>query len=170
MGEGKEARETAEAVPEYLLRAAFLYNFAKYVEWPPSAFERPDYPITIGIVGRDPFGDDLDKALKSKTVKNRTFSILRFPRASDIKRCQVLYVARSEVSRLDEIFERVRPWSVLTVGEDEDFTRSGGTIAIVLENDRLKLVINPDAAEKSGLTIDAKLLKASRIVRTRGRP
>ncbi|MBI4566538.1 MAG: YfiR family protein [Planctomycetes bacterium] len=155
-----------EALPEYVLKAGFLYNFAKYVEWPAEAFERPESPITIGVVGKDPFGGDLEDALKNKTVKNRAFAILRFPKPSDIQRCHILFVARSEKERVPRILERIRDWPVLTVGEEEEFARAGGALNILIENDKPKLEANPQAAEKARLKIDAKLLKAATLVKT----
>ncbi len=153
-------------LPEYVVKAGFLYNFAKYVEWPSDAFEQPDTPIAIGIVGKDPFGDDLEKALKNKTVRNRRFTIARFPRTADIRRCHILFVTREEKEHVGEILSLIREWPVLTVGEEPEFSRSGGTTNILIEKEKPKLEVNPEAAERAKLTINAKLLKVATIVRT----
>ncbi len=158
--------DAPEALPEYVLKAGFLYNFAKYVEWPADAFEKADSPIVIGVVGKDPFGADLDRSLQNKSVRNRGFRILRFAAAADVARCHILFVPRSEQERLAGILEQAGRWPALTVGEHADFTRSGGAAGILIEKEKPRIEVNPDAAEKAGLTINAKLLKAATIVRT----
>ncbi len=165
-GTAARAQEPPASLPEYVLKAGFLYNFAKYVDWPASAFDAADAPISIGIVGKDPFGEQLEKALKGKSVRNRSFSILRFPAPADLKRCHILFVARSERPHLPEILSQVQRWPVLTVGEDDGFSSAGGTTNILISQEKPQLEVNPDAAEKAGLTISAKLLKAATIVRT----
>lgn len=160
------AQDSPEALPEYVLKAGFLYNFAKYVDWPADAFEKDDSPIIIGISGKDPFGTGLEKTFQNKTVKNRGFAILRFAEPEDIRRCHILFISRSEKSRLPQILTQAAQWRALTVGEEEGFARSGGVTNILIENEKPKLEVNPEAAEKAGLTINAKLLKAATIVRT----
>jgi hypothetical protein len=155
-----------DALPEYTVKAGFIFNFAKYVEWPADAFEKADSPITIGILGADPFGDGLEKTLKGKTVRGRSFSVQRFRETSELQRVHILFIPRTEKERVREILKQVESWAVLTVGEDETFSRSGGTTNILIENDKPKLEVNPDAAEKARLTIDSKLLRVATIVRT----
>jgi hypothetical protein len=159
-------QDPSQTLPEYTLKAGFLFNFAKYVDWPAEAFEKPGTPITIGIVGTDPFGEDLERMLKNKTVKNRTFAVQRFREPSGIQRCHILFVPRSEKEHFPEILKQIESWPVLTVGEDEGFSRAGGTTNILIEKEKPRLEVNPDAAEKAKLTIDAKLFKAATIVRT----
>lgn len=166
LARGAAGQDTPEALPEYVLKAGFLYNFAKYVEWPADAFESADAPIVIGIVGKDPFGPDLEKSLGGKTVRNRAFRILRFAEPADIRRCHMLFVPRSEKERLEQILAQAAKGPTLTVGEDAGFARAGGTSSILIENEKPRLEVNPDAAEKAGLTISAKLLKAATVVRT----
>ena len=156
----------ANALPEYVVKAGFLFNFAKYVDWPAGSFEGPGEPITIGIVGKDPFGSQLEQILKDKKVKERPFAIVRFTDAESIRRCHILFVPRSEAARLSGILDRVVTWPVLTVGEYEGFSRAGGTLAILVENDKPRLEINTDAAGRAGLIISTKLLKAATLVRT----
>jgi len=160
------AQDAPDTLPEYVIKAGFLFNFAKYVDWPASAFPQADSPIQIGIVGKDPFGADLEKTLKNKTVKNRTFTVVHFAEPGDIRSCHMLFVSKSEKGRLPEILEQAGRWPVLTVGEDPDFARSGGATTILIEQEKPRLEVNPEAAEKAGLTISAKLLKAATIVKT----
>ena len=160
------ASQEPQALPEYVVKAGFLFNFAKYVEWPAEAFEKAETPITIGIVGSDPFGEGLEKTLKNKTVRNRSFVIVRFPERSALQRCHILFIPRTERDNVREILKHVQSWPVLTVGEDEGFSRAGGTTNILIENEKPRLEVNPDAAEKARLTIDPKLLKVAAIVRS----
>jgi hypothetical protein len=159
-------QEPAQALPEYVVKAGFLFNFAKYVEWPADAFDSADAPITIGIVGTDPFGEGLEKTLKNKTAKGRPFAIQRYPDFSAIQRCHILFVPRTEKDHLQEILKQVESRPVLAVGEEEGFSRAGGTANILIEKEKPRLEVNPDAAEKAKLTIDSKLLKVATIVRT----
>jgi hypothetical protein len=161
-----EAQESTRVMPEYVVKAGFLYNFAKYVEWPAAAFERPDEPISIGVVGSDPFGTDLEGALAKKTVNRRTFTVRRFRTPRDLEPCRILFVARSESARVGEILEKARPWGSLTVGEEEGFSAAGGIINILIDDDTPRLEVNAGEAEKAGLTIDSKLLKLATIVST----
>lgn len=163
---GATPPQEPQALPEYVVKAGFLFNFAKYVEWPADAFEKADTPITIGIVGADPFGDGLERTLKNKTVRNRPFSVLRFPERSVLQRCHILFIPRTERENLPAILKQVETWPTLTVGEDEGFSRSGGTTNILIEKEKPRLEVNPDAADKARLTIDPKLLKVAAIVRT----
>jgi hypothetical protein len=158
--------QDSQTLSEYVVKAGFLFNFAKYVDWPADSFEKADTPITIGIVGADPFGEDLEKILKNKTIKNRPFAIQRFREPAGIQRCHILFVPRSEKDHIPEILKRIDSWPVLTVGEEEGFSRSGGMTNILIEKEKPRLEVNPDAAEKAKIAIDSKLLKVATIVRT----
>ena len=159
-------QESRQELPEYVVKAGFFYNFAKYVEWPESAFEDDRSPIRIGIVGKDPFGETLDKVLREKSVLERKFTITRFKDPGEIKGCHILFVPRTENDRLPKILEQVKESGVLTVGEEAAFARSGGIINILIEEKKPKLEINPDAASAQKITINSKLLKVARIVKT----
>jgi len=161
---GLELRQDSE-LPEYVVKAGFLFNFAKYVEWPADAFDKPDSPISIGIVGADPFGEDLDRALRGKKVREREFVIRRYPAPKDVERCHILFIPRTENARLAEILKKSDSWAVLTVGEDEAFIKGGGTVNILIEKEKPRLEVNLEAAEKAHLTINSKLLKVATVVR-----
>lgn len=163
---GAQAQETAKKMPEYELKAGFLYNFAKYVEWPAGAFEKAESPITIGVVGADPFGPALEKTLKDREAQDRKFSILRFKNVGDVRRCHILFIPKSEKGRLPDLFKAVDGWPTLTVGESEGFAAAGGAVNILIEKERPRLEINPDVAEKAKLTIQARLLKLATLVKT----
>jgi len=151
---------------EYQLKAAFLFNFAKFVEWPPAAFATPTSPIIIGVLGDNPFGDDLERTIRGKTLNARRLEIKEFRSAPQATNCHILFISTSEKKRLPEIFEGLRGTSVLTVGETDRFTETGGMINFVPEGNKIRFQINEIAARSAGLKISSKLLNlASRPTR-----
>jgi hypothetical protein len=141
---------------EYELKAAFLFNFAKFVDWPPNAFASPDASFLVCVLGTDPFGGALDDALRGKVIAEHPARVSRIKRVADITGCQILFVAASESHLLPE---------VLVIGETNDFASSGGAIQFTLEDNRVRFFINPDAADRAGLKISSKLLALAKIVR-----
>ncbi len=158
-----------DSLPEYVLKAGFLYNFAKYVEWPAAAFAGPEAPISIGVVGSDPFGPDLERALQNKTVKNRRFEVRRYPDFRRLEPVHILFVPQTERDRVAGILKLVDRMPVLTVGEDAAFPEGGGVVAILIRESRPMLHINPRAAENQQLAIAPKLLRIATLV-TRAEP
>ncbi len=143
---------------EYQLKAAFLYNFAKFVEWPPEAFPDPATPFTIGIIGQDPFSGDLERTVKAKTARGHPFAIKQIKSLSELKTCQILFVCASERKRLPDILTALGDASVLTVSELERFMQSGGMINFLMEGHKVRFEINDAAARRVGLRISSKLL------------
>jgi len=152
------------AFHEYEVKAAFLYNFAKFVTWSPSAFDRPDAPIVIGILGDDPFGPFLEKVIEDKVIGERSLEIRHLQSLDRIPRCHILFVSTSERRRLSEILVALRGLHVLTVSEMEPFARSGGIINFVVEENRVKFEVNVAAAEAADLKISSKLLRLAQLV------
>jgi hypothetical protein len=150
---------------EYELKAAFLFNFAKFVEWPPNAFAGPESPFLVCVFGTDPFGITLDNALREKVIAEHPASVARVKRVADISGCQILFVAASESHLLPEVLAKLRGQCVLVIGETNDFASSGGVIQFTLEDNRVRFLINPDAADRAGLKISSKLLALAKIVR-----
>ncbi len=163
----KAAEPPPEAALEYQIKAAFLYNFAKFVVWPPEVFRDPESILVVGVLGRDPFGEILDRAVQGKTVNGRTLVVRRFPGLAVLGPCHILFISASERGRMKEILEAVQGGHVLTVGEVDRFTRQGGIINLALVEDRVHFEINIDAAAHAGLTVSSKLLSLSTIVRDR---
>lgn len=143
---------------EYQLKAAFLFNFAKFVEWPAGAFPEARSPIIIGVLGDNPFGSELERTIRDKTVNERPLQIKEFRSAAEARGCHVLFVGNSEKKRLPEVIEGLRGTSVLTVGEAENFIESGGMIGFVREGNKVRFQINDRAARGAGLKISSKLL------------
>jgi hypothetical protein len=150
---------------EYELKAAFLFNFAKFVEWPPSAFTNPQSAFLVCVFGPDPFGGALDDALLRHSVQGHPVALLRMKRTADMVGCQILFIPASERNRLSEVIAKLRGQSVLVIGENENFATSGGVIQFVLEQNRIRFLINTDAADRSGLKFSSKLLALATIVR-----
>jgi hypothetical protein len=152
-------------MPEYELKAGFLYNFAKYVEWPAKAFKDKDSPIVIAVIGKDPFGEHLEKTLKDRQAQNRRFTIERYADVDELQPCHILFIPRTEKGR-EEIFKKIEGWPTLTVGEAEGFAVRGGAVNILIEKDRPILEINPEVVERSKLVVQARLLKLATLVKT----
>jgi|SRR5438093_8281533 len=149
---------------EYDLKAAFIFHFAQFVEWPREALPEKSTPFTIGILGEDPFGRSLDEIVANEAVGGHKLLVRRFQNVNQIDSCHVLFISSSEARRLDDILSRLDRRSVLTVGETKDFALRSGIIGFVLSEKRLRLVINLAAATAARLTISSKLLRQSEIV------
>ena len=150
---------------EYEVKAAFLYNFAKFVEWPPDASRDLSDPLTICIVGQDPFGTVLDEAVRGKTISGHNLVIRRLKPGQTWKGCQIAFISSSEGKDLLSILEGSKRSGVLTVGETEGFAQLGGMINFVIEQERVHFEVNVEDAERAGLKISSKLLSLAKIVR-----
>jgi hypothetical protein len=152
------AENAAHGPSEYQVKAAFLYNFVKFVDWPdtPAAQEGP---IEICVLGKDPFGGALERVVEGKTVNGRPLVIRRVKEVAAARSCQVLFVSASEAGRVSEITQAVHAWSVLTVSEIDRFSERGGIITFLMEGQRVRFRINPKMAASAGLKISSKLLQ-----------
>jgi hypothetical protein len=154
----------AQSASEYQVKAAFLYNFAKFVEWPPSGFRDATAPLQICILGRDPFGQGLRDLVSTKTVNGRKLEIDYIVDAQLARACHILFIASSERARLKQILESMQGTIALTVGDTEGFAEQGGMINFLLDNDRVLFEVNRNAAERAGLKISSKLLSVAKAV------
>jgi len=161
-----QARDASDS-SEYLIKAGFIFNFAKFVEWPGAVFAQPDSPIVIGILGTDPFGTIIDKTVQDKRIGARGFAVKRLKWGADLKdlkECRILFVGASERAHLDELVQMVKGLPILTVGETPGFAERGGVIRFVLEDNRVRFEVNVDAARQADLTISSRLLTLARII------
>jgi len=149
---------------EYQVKAAFVYNFAQFVEWPPEAFPEGQTPLVIGVLGEDPFGAYLDEIVRGEKVNNRPLVVERYRRVEDIKTCHVLFISQSEAGRLEQVLASLRGRNILTVGDAEGFAQRGGMIRFLTEKNRIRFRINVDAAKAANLTISSKLLRLAEII------
>lgn len=154
----------AQAVDEYQVKAAFLYNFAKFVDWPAATFHSSKDPIEICIIGDDPFGPVLQAAINGKLVQGRPLVQRRIMVVKELGSCHILFVSSSERKRLQPIIEEAKGHSILTVGEIEGFISQGGVISFKVEDERVRFEINLAAAKRQKLELSAKLLSVAEIV------
>jgi hypothetical protein len=152
---------------EYQIKAAFLYNFAQFVEWPAQAFSRPDAPFTFCLAG-DPFKGALEKTIHGETLNGRPLTARRVGPGEDIQGCHVIYIGTSEARRSAEIIAAATKAPILTVGETDDVINAGGIIRFIESGHRIRFAINPDAAERASLKVSSRLLRLADIVRPRG--
>ena len=144
---------------EYALKSVFLYNFCRFIEWPASAFSSPDEPLTIGILGHDPFGSLLEEAIAGENYHGRPIRIAHFRNARDITRCHILFVSSSEAARTAEILSAVAGRNIVTVGETDIFIDQGGMIAVTADRGRVRLRINPPSLRAAKVDVSSKLLR-----------
>ncbi len=143
---------------EYQVKAAYLLNFAKFVEWPDQTFKAPGDPIGICILGENPFGPLLAQAAKNVVIGSRPISVLRLTTVSKLSQCQIAFVSASERKLSRNLLEAAQSGAVLTVGESDGFTDSGGIVAFKLDGEKVRLMINTAAADHAKLHVSAKLL------------
>ena len=143
---------------EYQVKAALLFNFAKFVEWPRSAFASRDSPLVIGILGENPFHNDLEQMIHDKKVDEHPLEIRLLPSPIQATNCHILFISTSQKQQLPEALRTVKGSAVLTVSETERFTESGGMINFVLEGTKIRFQINNEAASRAGLKISSKLM------------
>ncbi len=150
---------------EYEVKAAMLYNLMQFVEWPASSYSSPQALTVLCLLGRDPFGSSLTSVASNKVVEGRPVEIRHLQDMAAARVCQLLYVSSSERKRIVEILANLKGSSVLTVGEMTQFAARGGMIQFGLEEKRVRLEINLDAANQSGVKISSRLLAIARIVK-----
>jgi hypothetical protein len=174
------AAATAGAVPpagstidsrgadEYRVKAAIVYNLAKFVDWPPETFASASAPLNVCVLGLDPFGSVLDEALHGHLVGGRTMEVRRItdPDAA----CHVLFISRSEQKRIPLITDQLKTQSILTISEQEGFAALGGMIELFTEGDRVRFAINIVALEGAHLRASARLREIASKHARRGRP
>jgi hypothetical protein len=153
---------------EYQLKAIFLLNFIRFVEWPSDAFQSAGDPLVVGILGKDPFGSVLDQTVASKTINGRAVIVRRISGAAAIRSCQVIFLAGSDARRANDMASTVVSRGILIVGESEGFAERGGMINFVVEDKHVRFEINPSAATRAGLKISSKLLQLAIVVGEKG--
>ena len=158
------AETKSKLTREYDLKAAFLFNFTHFVEWPSEAFADDNAPIVIGILGDDPFGPVLDRIIEGETIKNRKLVVKRSRRIQDLRTCHVLFISKSEKGRIGQILTSLDGASVFTVGEVEGFARRGGITNLFLQGNKVRFEINMQVAKRKGLKISAQLLALGTVV------
>jgi hypothetical protein len=144
----------------YQVKAAFLYNFSQFVEWPPASLNSPNSPFVIGILGPDPFGSYIDELVAGEKMEGHPIVVQRYADIKELKNCHILYI---NLPNPGNIVASLDSRSVLTVS-DANFTRAGGMIRFFTEKNKIKLEINPAAAKAARLNISSKLLRVAQTV------
>lgn len=142
------------SAPEYGLKAAFLLNFGRFVEWPAESAGG----MRVCVVGEDPFGSSLDEVMRNQTVQGKPVEVHRYPSGQTPSGCRILFIASSEKSRLKSLLESARKEGALTVSEIPGFIEKGGMIQFLREGDRVRFSINLESARESHLKLSSKLL------------
>ncbi|HEX4485821.1 MAG TPA: YfiR family protein [Terriglobales bacterium] len=150
---------------EYQVEAAYLFNFGKFVDWPPTSLPNTEAPLVVCVLGEDPFGSSLDSILQRGTVKGKAITAKRIGRVEEVASCQVLYISASEAGSVDRILNGVGKISVLTVSDMPQFLDRGGMIQFVLEEGKIRFQINLNAAENARLVLSSELLKVAMTVK-----
>ena len=154
----------SEGPSEYQVKAAFLLNFARFVEWPASGAQASE-PFVVVVFGKDPFGPVLDQAMAGKTVNGRPLQVRRVTDPAALRTCQMAFIAASESRRSGEILAALSGSAVLTVSESGGFARRGGMINFVVDENHVRFEINPGSATRAGLKVSSKLLQLAIVVR-----
>lgn len=145
---------------EYEVKAAYLYNFGKFVEWPAKVTATSDI-FSICVLGEDPFGAAFDATISGESINGKKVVVKRITKPLDAVSCRILFISSSEESRLKEILATLDDTSVLTVSDISQFTRRGGMIRFVMEANRVRFEVNLTTAEHAGLTLSSQLLKVA---------
>jgi hypothetical protein len=166
------ASQTPDSSNDYQVKAAYLLNFTRFIEWPSSSFADAASPMAICIYGKDPFGSLIDVTVDGQTVNSRKLIVRRVPELPDSQPCHVVFVAERQTGdrqpgeKPGDLPATLASLGsgVLTVGEGENFLHDGGMIAFVLENQRVRFDIAQSTSEKADLKLSSKLLSVARVV------
>ena len=163
-GASLPAQSLPNAIQAYHVKAAYLYNLAKFVNWP----EEPEGvagPLVIVVFGADPVGPALEHLAWGKTINGRRLAVRRTKRVEEVLPCHILFIGSPDRKRLGQIFQAIGNASVLTVSDTEEFLQLGGTVGFVVEGSTVRLRINIEVTERAGLKISSKLLSLAKAVR-----
>jgi YfiR/HmsC-like len=161
-------QEVVDTRREYNVKAVTLYAFGRYVTWPNAAFEKPDSPFVIGLLGDNPFGDALDQIAAKKTIAGRPISVRQFTSPRECVDCHILFVSAAVSPEMEaQIFQVVAGKSVLLVGESAGFAERGGIVNFYENGTNVRFELNPDKASEAQLSFDAKLLSLGTKVPSR---
>jgi hypothetical protein len=147
---------------EARLKSAFIFNFAKFVEWPADAFSEPNSPLVVCIVGQESLAAELAQLIQGKSANGRPVVVRRFAVGQELRPCHILFISAKNEGSLSQILKAARGASVLTVGETEGFIKAGGIIRFIAVKDRLQFEISSASAEHSGLKISSRLMRLAR--------
>lgn len=149
---------------DYDVKAAYLYNFGRFVEWPASVTSNRD-SFTLCVLGQDPFGPVLDTTLAGETIGGKGVAAKRISTPQEAASCQILFLSSAEESQLNKVIETLNKEAILTVSDMPQFSQRGGMIQFVLEGKKVRFEVNLAAVQRAGLTLSSELLKVATAVR-----
>lgn len=158
-----EIQGQPQAGSEYQVKAAFIYHFARFTQWPEAAFPEPDSPLVLCLIASDSEADIL-LALRDKAVRDRRLEVRKPTSEADIPGCHILYMATKDADTIRRGLALARGHSILTVGETAGFIRMGGIINFFEREQRLRFAVNLEAAESADLKFSSQLLMSAEIV------
>ncbi len=164
------AQASAQVVEESQVKAAYLYNFAKFVEWPSGVFRNPDDPAVICVIGDERTSDVLESAVSGKKANGRPVEARRLHYPAEFESCQVLFIGFPDKERIAQLLNALHGSRVLTVGQSDQFIPLGGMINLAVKNNTIELEIDPEASNAVGLKISSRLLVVARLVKAAGQP
>jgi hypothetical protein len=150
---------------EYEVKATYLYNFTRFVEWPVQGLPGQSDSFAICVLGDNPFGPALQATVAQETIAGRSVVAKQVPTLQDAANCRVLFISSSEDKRLKEILASLGTASVLTVSDLPKFTQRGGMVQFIVDSNRVRFEVNSATAERAGLTLSSELLKVAVSVR-----
>jgi len=151
---------------DYQVKAAYLYNFGRFVEWPPSSVKSDSFVVCV--LGRDPFGSTLDNALAGESISGRHLVAKRISNPQESNGCQIVFLSSAEGENLKQLFESLDKEAVLTVSDIPQFSKRGGMIQFVMDGQRVRFEVNLAATQHAGLVLSSELLKVASAVRKDG--
>lgn len=149
------------------IKASFVYTATKFIDWPTGAFTGADDPFVLGVLGEDPCGVALEKAVRGKTVHGRSVQVERYPTLQDLGPSHVLFVCAARMNDLPAVLAALEGRSVLTVSDADRFARLGGIMGLRLEENMVQFEVNVAAAGRAGLEISSKILRLGKVVKDR---
>ena len=149
---------------EYQVKAAYLLNFTRYVEWPAQSFDAPGAPLTICVLGRDPFGTVLDATVQGRTAHGRPVSIRRIRSDREAAACHLVFMSRETRRTQRDLPGTLRRLGILTVGESDEFAQHGGVIGFIIQDETVRFVVNAEARDRAGLRISSRMLSLAAAV------
>ena len=155
---------------DYDVKAAYLYNFGHFVEWPANVASAQNGAFTVCVLGQDPFGPALDTTLAGETIAGKRVAAKRISTPQESGNCQILFLSSAEEARLNTIIKALNKQAVLTVSDMPEFSQHGGMIQFVLEGKRVRFEVNLAAVQHAGLTLSSELLKVATTVRRNSSP
>ena len=154
----------AQTSSEYQVKAVFLYNFTRFVDWPATSFESANSPFVIGILGSDPFGTYIDETVSGESTGEHPIVIKRFKTVKDIDNCHILFINSTDAEAIKSILADTKEKKILTVSDANNFASLGGIIGFFIENNKIRMQINTEAAKAASLSISSKLLGVAKIL------